>query len=99
MLLNTSYTDTSITVEIWGKQWGQVRSSTGPRTNRTSGETQYRENSSLRPGRERVVQEAGEGFDVTVTRRLTFPDGRTRREEKFTRYLPQPRIVERNTGG
>ncbi len=99
MLLDTSYTDTSITVKVWGDQWVEVSSETGPRTNLTNGETQYRENNSLPRGAERVVQQAGQGFDVTVTRTLLFPDGRRERQEKHTRYLAQPRIVERNTGG
>jgi uncharacterized protein (UPF0335 family) len=43
-----------------------------------------------------VVQEAqGQGFDVTVTRTLSFPDGRTESQDFFTTYEARPRIVER----
>ena len=98
LLVDTSYTDTSITVTFWGKKWVEVKSSTGDRTNIKSPTVEYRENDELEKGASEVIQEAGaEGFDITVTRTMTFPDGRTDSEALFTRYLPQNRIVERNT--
>ena len=98
MVLSTSYTDTSITVAVYGKKWVEVESITGEPFNHTSPETIYRENDELKKGSSKVVQEAGAGgFDVTVTRILTFPDGTTEREEVTTTYLAQPRIIERNT--
>jgi vancomycin resistance protein YoaR len=98
MVISTSYTEESITVSTYGKKWVEVDTTTGPRTNLTQPETQYRENDELPKGKQRVIQEAGAGgFDITVTRTLTFPDGTTKREEIFTRYLPQPQIIERNT--
>jgi vancomycin resistance protein YoaR len=97
ILVKTSYSDTSITVSFYGKKWVQVSTTTGPRSNLQSAQTQYQENDTLRRGQEVVVQEAGQGFDVVVTRTLRFPDGRVETEDEFTRYLPQPRIVERNT--
>ncbi|HVM21651.1 MAG TPA: VanW family protein, partial [Egibacteraceae bacterium] len=98
LVIDTSYTDTSITVAVYGTTWVEVDSETGPRRNITRPTTQYRENDELPKGSQRVVQEAGSnGFDVTVTRILRFPDGETRREEVTTTYLAQPRIIERNT--
>jgi vancomycin resistance protein YoaR len=97
IVVKTSYTDTSITVTFYGKKWVDVASVTGERRNFKAPETQYKENDALAPGAERVLQSPGQGFDITVTRTLTFPDGRSEREEFFTRYLPQPRIIERNT--
>ena len=98
LVINTSYTDTSITVSTYGKKWVEVESNTGPRRNPTQPTTIYKENDDLPKGQERVIQEAGSGgFDITVTRTLRFPDGTTKRDEVFTRYLPQPRIIERNT--
>ena len=98
-LIDTSYTGESITVTLWGKEWVEVTTERGPRANFTTGETEYRENDDLPKGRERVLQEPGRGWDVTVTRRLRFPDGRTETEEIFTRYQPQKGIVERNRPG
>jgi len=97
ILVNTSYTPTSITVAFWGTKWVQVAEHTGPRHNVREAETQYRDDPDLPVGETRVVQSAGTGFDVVVTRTLTFPDGRVEQEEIFTRYLAQPRIVERGT--
>ncbi len=98
MVVSTSYTDESITVAIYGTKWVKVDSVTGERRNITQPETIYKENNDMRRGSSRVIQEAGsEGFDITVTRILTFPDGEVRREPVTTTYLAQPRIIERNT--
>ena len=98
MVISTSYTDTSITVAVYGKKWVEVESITGEPRNFTEPETIYRENNDLKEGSSKVVQEAGPGgFDVTVTRVLTFPDGEVKREEVTTTYLAQSRIIERNT--
>lgn len=98
MVISTSYTDESITVATYGTKWVDVDSETGPRRNVTSPETIYKENDDLPKGEERVIQEAGaDGFDITVTRILRFPDGTTEEEEVTTTYLAQPRIIERNT--
>ena len=98
MLLSTSYTDTSITVSVYGTKWVEVDTVAGERHNFRPAQTQYRENDDLPKGEERVIQEAGaDGFDITVTRILTYPDGTTEREPVTTTYLPQVRIVERNT--
>ena len=98
ILVDTSYTSTSITVTFWGKEWVEVDSVTGKRHNYKQPGVEYRENNDLPAGEERVIQEqGGPGFDIVVTRILTYPDGEKEREEFFTRYLPEDRIVERNT--
>lgn len=98
MVLSTSYTDESITVAVYGKKWVKVDTVTGERRNIKQPETVYKENNDLAKGESRVIQEAGApGFDITVTRILKFPDGRVVREPVTTTYLPQPKIIERNT--
>ncbi|MBA2528648.1 MAG: VanW family protein [Euzebyales bacterium] len=99
ILIDTSYTDESITVTFWGKKWVDVSSDTGPRTNVTKGDTDFRERDNLPPGSQQVFQDPADGFDVTVTRTLRFPDGRVKSEDVFTRYSPQPRIIKRNRPG
>ena len=97
--VDTSYTDTSITVSFWSTRWVSVSSVTSARSNFTPPETIVRSNPALAPGQEVVVQEAaGQGFNVTVTRTLSFPDGRTESEDYFTTYVARPRIVERAPG-
>jgi vancomycin resistance protein YoaR len=95
ILVDTSFTDTSITVTFWGRKWVEVESSTGEPHNHTSPQTEVRDNPDLAPGTEQVVQTGGTGFDIVVTRTLRFDDGSTESEEFFTRYLAEPRIVER----
>jgi vancomycin resistance protein YoaR len=95
ILVDTSYTGSSITVTFWGKKWVDVESSTGEPHNHTSPETQVKQNPDLAPGAEQVVQSGGDGFDIVVTRSLRYDDGRSDTQEFFTRYLPEPRIIER----
>ena len=90
--IDTSYTDTSITVSFYGSQDFDVTATEGPRRNVTSPKEQCRQNDDLAQGEERVVQEGLTGFDIVVTR--VFSDDRP--DETFsTHYDMQPRIVER----
>ncbi|MBW3605075.1 MAG: VanW family protein [Actinobacteria bacterium] len=95
LLVDTSYTDTSITVTFWGRKWADVDSTTGTPHNYTNPQVEIRTNPDLAPGTERVLQSGKQGFDIVVTRRLRYEDGETRNEEYFTRYLAEPRIIER----
>ncbi|MBA2317902.1 MAG: VanW family protein [Euzebyales bacterium] len=97
VVVKTSHTGTSVTVAFYGTKWVEVDSITGERHNFAAPETDVQENPSLAAGTERVVQGGRGGFDITVVRVLRFPDGHEEREEVFTRYLAEPRIVERGT--
>ena len=97
LLVDTSYTGTSITVTLWGRTWADVESATGSPHNYTTPTTQIKENPDLAEGTERVLQSGSQGFDVVVTRRIRYREGGSENEEYFTRYLPEPRIVERGT--
>lgn len=93
-LIKTSSSASSVTVSLWGTEWVEVDSITGERENIREPETQVRENPDLAPGERREVQSGRQGFDITVTRVLRFPDGRVEREPERTRYRAEPRIVE-----
>jgi vancomycin resistance protein YoaR len=97
LLVDTSYSSTSITVTLWGRKWAEVSSSTGSPHNYTSPQTQYQDNADLAKGTERVIQSGGQGFDIVVTRRVNYLEGGSDTEEFFTRYLAEPRIIERGT--
>lgn len=89
--IDTSYTDTSITVTFYGNVEGEVSSVTGePYKVKPPGRV-CRANPDLKKGQEVVVESGYEGFDIVVTRVL--PGGA--REEFFTRYQSDPTIVER----
>jgi vancomycin resistance protein YoaR len=97
--VRTSYSDTSVTVSFYGDKEGkEVTAETGERTNPTKPEEQRKENPDLQPGEERVVQEGGEGFDITVVR-IIRRDGRESRQNFFTRYKAEPKIIEVGPGG
>ena len=90
--IDTSYTETSITVSFYGNQDFEVTAHEGPRRKVREPKTKCRENESLARGEERVVQEGITGFDIVVTRR--FSDDRP--DEHFTtHYDMQLRIVEK----
>ena len=90
--IDTSYTETSITVSFYGNQDFEVTANEGPRKQVTPPKEECRENETLAPGTESVVQEGLTGFDIVVTR--DFSDDRS--DETFsTHYDMQPRIVEK----
>ena len=90
--IDTTYTETSITVSFYGSQDFKVEAFEGPRKNETPPKEQCRVNEDLVRGEERILQEGLTGFDIVVTRE--FSDGRP--DETFsTHYDMQPRIVEK----
>lgn len=94
VLIRTHYTSNSITVNFYGDKEGrEVRAESGPRTNPTDFETQYKENPALKPGEQHVAQQGAPGFDIVVYR-VIKENGKESREKFFTRYRPQPKIVE-----
>jgi len=88
VLVDTSYTGTSITVTFWGtKRFDEIRSVTGPRTRLRDFETQYVE-------RDDCTATSGEqGFDIVVTREFVQGGQVVAREPFRTRYEPEPNFV------
>ena len=93
--IDTSYSDTSITVTFYGTTDAEVESSAGDPHNYKEPPVRCEENRSLARGERRVIQEGKQGFDIVVHRVFEGP-GREA-ERFFTRYLPEPRIVERRS--
>ena len=86
--IDTSYTDTSITVTFWGtKRFDEIRSVTGPRTRLRDFGTEYVQRDDC------TATDGEKGFDIVVTR-VFVDDGREVRREDFrTRYKPEPRFI------
>lgn len=95
--VKASTTATSVTVSFYGTKWVEVAESTGPRTNVKPPPVKYEENPALPPGTEKEISSGREGFDITVTRTLTYKSGGSEKERFFTRYLPEPRVIQRNS--
>ena len=92
VLVETSYTEESITVSFYGNTDFDVDSVTGPMRNVKEPTETCRENASLDRGEEIVLQEGITGFDIVVTR--TFSDGRP--DETFTTHYDMlPTLVEK----
>ena len=89
--IDTSYSDTSITVSFYGNTKGEVESVSGQPHNYEQPGRECQENASLGKKEEVVIDSGHTGFDIVVTR--VFPDGSE--EEFFTRYLSSPVITER----
>jgi len=70
ILIQTSYTNTSVTFEFWSTRWAEVQTQTSEPTNFRSGSSR-------------------DGFDVSFSRTITYPDGTSRTEEHFHRYQPE----------
>ncbi len=88
VLIDTSYTGTSITVTFWGtKRFDEVKALAGPRTRIRDFETRYVQ----RPDCTRTA--GGKGFDILVTRVFVDNGIEVRREDFMTRYLPEPRFI------
>jgi len=88
VLIDTSYTSTSITVSFWSTKRYEIASVSGPRTNVTTYQTQY-----LGDTPDCIAASGVNGFDITVTR-VFKQAGRVIRNEVFrTRYQPENEVI------
>jgi vancomycin resistance protein YoaR len=92
--IDTSYTDTSITVTFYGHRNYNVEAVTTGPYNFTDPTAQCKENTTLAAGVTNVTQEGSQGFDILVKRVFHYDDGTTRVENFFTHYKPEPIIFE-----
>lgn len=88
VLIQTSYTGTSLTVTFWGTKRYDVRSVSGPRYAPTSltGVTY-----NTRPDCE--ASAGGTGFSINVARIFLQGGREVKRETLRTRYLPEPHVI------
>jgi vancomycin resistance protein YoaR len=96
VLVDTSYTDTSITIRLYSSKLGRkVTTVSGEPCCYTAPQTITVSNPSLPPGTTSTVQSAGpSGFTISYTRKV-FRNGKLKRNERYTwRYKPENAIVE-----
>jgi vancomycin resistance protein YoaR len=94
-LIKTSYTDTTITVKIYGDNGGRkVRAEVSPRQNIVLPPLEYIPNPHLDADEEKTREGGMIGWSVIVKRTLTFPDGKLKEERRKVTYKPRARRVE-----
>jgi vancomycin resistance protein YoaR len=94
-LIKTQYTDTTITVKIYGDNGGRrVRAEVSPRQNIVLPPVEFIPNRELDADEEKP-REGGEiGWTVIVKRTITYPDGKLKEERRKVTYKPRARRVE-----
>ena len=95
VIIRTSRTASSVSVIFFGNNGGlKVAAERSDRRNFTDPRVIYEENPSLKPGTEKVVSRGSEGWTVTVTRVITYPDGTIVREPFTWRYRGSSKKIQ-----
>jgi hypothetical protein len=95
VIIRTGVSSSSVTVMFFGNNGGlEVESQRSERRNFTDPRVIYEENPNLEPGVEKVVSRGSEGWTVTVTRVITYPDGTVEREPFVWRYQGNARKIQ-----
>jgi vancomycin resistance protein YoaR len=94
-LIKTQYTDTTITVKIYGDNGGRrVRAEVSPRQNIVPPPVEYIPNRDLDADEEKPRDGGMIGWTVVVKRTLTYADGKIKEERRKVTYKPRARRVE-----
>ncbi|MEO6600767.1 MAG: VanW family protein [Polyangiaceae bacterium] len=94
-LIKTSYTDTTITVKVYGNNGGRrVRAEVSERQNIVRPPVEFIPNPRLDADEEKTREGGMIGWTVTVKRILTFADGKSKEERRKVTYKPRARRVE-----
>ena len=98
ILIRTAYTNTSITVTLYGAKEGRTVKAEGPNVlDETEAETEYVEDPSLPPGSEKQIQEGHPRIVVENFRIISRPGQPDKRERYTWTYEMMKRKVARNT--
>jgi vancomycin resistance protein YoaR len=95
LLIKTAYTDTTITVRLYGDNGGRkVRGEVSERQNIVPAPLEILPNPHASPDEEHVKEPGSIGWSVIVSRVITFPDGTSKTERRRVTYKARPRRVE-----
>jgi hypothetical protein len=95
--IDTSHTDTSITVKMFGDNGGiEVEAGLSERYDFTGIRETVEYTTDVAPGEERLVASGSGGWAVDIYRYITYPDGETTTEEWTWRYTGEFRKYERH---
>ena len=87
IFVDTSFTDSSVTVSIYGTKFVDVTTESGPKTNFVEFNT-YEEDSI-----DCIFQQGVQGFSISVDRILKKNEVEIKRETYKTRYRPEDRVI------
>ena len=94
ILIDTSYTDASITVKLYGDNGGRrVRAQVSPKFAIVQPEVELIPDESVKPDEEKVDESGMIGWSVHVARSITFADDTTKHEKRKVTYKPRVRRV------
>ena len=89
--LKTEYTDTSVTVKVFGDNGGRiVEGITSERRNFTDPTEYFDPDPTVNPGEQEQRDDGTPGFTADVTRIITYPDGTTKTQKWTWTYDPFP---------
>jgi len=95
LVIKTEYTDTSITVRLYGNSGGRrVTAEVSPQRELTQPPVELIANPSMSPEESDVKESGLIGWSVLVSRVVRYPDGTEKRESRKVTYKPRPRRVE-----
>jgi len=94
-LIKTAYTETSITVKVYGDNGGRkVRAEVSEKQNIVTPPVEFIPNPRLDADEEKTREGGMIGWTVTVKRTLSYADGKTKEERRKVTYKPRARRVE-----
>jgi hypothetical protein len=96
VIIDTSYSSTSITVKFFGNNGGRdCESKSSERYDFVDWTTDYEADTTgtVIPGQQIREQSGGEGWSIDITRLMTMPDGSVREQVWTHRYQPRPEII------
>lgn len=95
LLIKTQYTSTYIRVLLYGDNEGRrVERKVSPRYDFVEPPIEYVPNEALDPEETKIKEPGQQGWTVTVTRLLEYPDGTTVDQTRRVVYRPRPEVVE-----
>jgi len=95
MLVKTSFTDTTITVKLYGDVGGRrVVTNVSERRDIVQPVVELLPNRAVPPDEEKVKEGGMIGWSVIVSRTVTFADGTKKEDKRKVTYKPKPRRVD-----
>lgn len=95
LLILTSYTDTSVSVRLFGDREGRrVDVSVSPRFDIVRNTVEYLPNVDQDPEKEKIKEPGSYGWSVWTMRTVTLKDGSTKKDKRKVVYKPRVRRVE-----